>query len=56
VPRREPVFRKGVADASHCGGDLAGDFLVEGHHLGGALADVGGECLRLSLPFGSLHG
>ena len=49
-------MREGLADSGDGRSDLSGDLLIEGDQLYGALADVGGEGLRLGLPGGSLRG
>ena len=48
--RRRSFLEAEVADSRKGAGDSAGNLLIEPDQLRGALADIGGECLRLGLP------
>lgn len=49
-------LREGVADPGDSCDDFSGHLLIEAYQLGGALADVVGEGLRLGLPRNALRG
>src|SRR5271155_464053 len=53
IPRRRGWW-EGVANPGHSGGDFAGNLLIDGNQLCGALANVSCEGSRLGLPSGAL--
>jgi hypothetical protein len=55
-PAEGRMFRESVADSRHGRGDFACYLFVDGDQLGGALADVRGEGVRLGLPGCALRG